>query len=300
MKQFYFYLSKNYYIWLVKKIASLLILNLLLFSCQENKSDTDNTESQNQYISFSNEIYPNKTDWSLDSIYIDTLELFAFDRSYDYPYAIFKTKNGNTASMVYDKKLNPQLRHNMFVAEWKIDSFPEKEDPNTFYYDEHLLKCEMLGGSSYFGDFLKDFMKAYSNDDNELIKDYVSEEVGFNTTHKEKTFCLIDQVDFPETKAFMSKTYGFYDEMPLGTACDGYSNFKNGLYFTTIDYNDVPWFEIPKDDKVRDMTFKLNSSYCDNEIKKLSIILDEQLYVDLYFIKVDGQWFLWAEDKCRC
>ncbi len=282
----------------MKKITLLFVTIIVLISCTNNKNDESDNSSH--IISFSNEIHPNKTDWNLDSIYVDTLVLFAFDRSYEMPYAIFKTNNGNTVSMVYDKKLNPQLRHNIFVAEWKIDSFSELDDPNTYYYDEHLLKCEMLSGSSYFGDFLKEFMKAYSNDDNELIKDYVSEEVIFNTTHKDKNFCLIEQQPFPITKNFMSKTFGVYDEMPIGTACDGYSNFKNGLYFTTIFYQDVPWFEIPKDDKVRDMTFKLNPVYCDSEIKKVSIILEEQLYVDLYFIKADGQWILWAEDNCRC
>lgn len=284
----------------MKRIIPFLVLILLLISCQNNSKDNINSDKVDHSVSFSNEIYPNKTDWNLDSIYVDTLVLFAFDRSYDMPYAIFKTKNGNTASMVYDKKLNPQLRLNTFVAEWKLDSFPEKDDPSTYYYDERLLSCEMLSGSNYFGDFLKDFMKAYSNDDTLLIKHYISEKVGFNTTHNENTFCLIDHQPLPNVKQFMSKTYGFYNEMPLGTACDGYSNFKNGLYFIDISYEEVPWFEIPVGEQVRDKTFELNSDYCNNEFKKVSIILDEQLYVDLYFIKVDGQWYLWAEDKCRC
>jgi hypothetical protein len=277
-----------------------IVIFALIFGLSACKDSNTNNLNSND-ISFQNEIHPNKTDWKLNSIYKDTLQLITYDPTYVRPYAIFKTKNNATVSMVADEKINNKLSHYKFEVEWQIDSFPEKNKPDSYYYDEHIVHLNLINDAVYFGDFLLDFIKAYSNSDSTLLQPFIKESVGFNVATPNDTYCEIIPQDLPSTKVITNKKLGIFEEELTGNLCDGLPNIEDGLYFTDVTYDDLPWYDIKRaENKVVEKTFHINPDFVNRPMKKVSIIIDGNFYKDLYFLNINHIWYLWAEDNCRC
>jgi len=278
----------------------LICTSFLLFTCNSPTHKSDDNSNEKVIVTFSSELNPTKTDWDLNEVYHDTLEFIEMDDNYDYPYAIFKTKDGNLISFVYNKNIHERYRNGLFAIEWNIDSLYQAGEDEEMYYGQCLIKHTVVGQPPYFGDFLTEFIQAYSSDSSQNIQKYISPEVRFYNTSKNGLYCIINQVDSISTKQFMPESFIVNRENLVGDPCNGYPNLQDGLYFERITYEDMPWYEIPTDEHVNEKTFPINPSLVNNEINKVSIIVDEILYVQLYFLKVDDSWYLWAEDYCDC
>lgn len=277
-----------------------LILASLFVSCVNDETNKKEVTVDLIDVTFSTELNTTKTDWKLSEIYKDTLEFISFDDSYDYSYAIFKTSEGNTVSLVCDDVIDSKYTHGVFAIEWKIDSLYEAGEDEQLYYDERLLTYRVIEQPVYFGEFLTEFIKAYSSDSKESMAPFLNEQIGFYTTFKPDLYCVINQKNSPDVKPFIDLDCKVLDEKLIGNQCDGFPNIEDGLYFETIIHEEVPYFESPVGENMNDFTFPLNSSYHSNEFKRVTIITNELQYVQLYFVNLDGNWYLWAEDSCDC
>ena len=285
---------------LIKNLFFVTISTLICVACNNSETASEEVKQELIDITFSSEINPSKTDWKLGLTYHDTLEFISFDDNYDYAYGVFKTKDGNTVSLICDVLIESKLKHGIFAVQWRIDSLFEAGEGDESYYDERLLDYTVIEEPKYFGDFLSKFIKAYSNNDSILIQDFINNEVGFYSTFKPGLYCVINQQDYPITKAFINLDCNVLDEALLGNYCDGYPNIENGLYFENVNYDDVPIYESPVHEHVEEYWIPLSEKYHKNEFKKVTIVLDEYQYAQLYFIRLDKRWYLWAEDLCDC
>lgn len=280
----------------------LFICIISITSCNSENNGSHNSDDlkESKIITFSSELHPNKTDWDLNKTYKDTLEFVEMDDNYDYPYAIFKTENGNLISFVFHDDIHERYHNGLFAIEWNIDSLYEAGEGEELYYSQCLLNYSVVSQSPYFGDFLTEFIQAYSSDSAQNIQKYISEEIEFSSASKNGLYCIISQPDLVNVKSFMPDSFIVNRESLVGDPCNGYPNLHNGMYFEKITYEDMPWYEIPTDEHVNEKTFPINPSLVNNEINKVSIIVDEMRYVQLYFLKIDDNWYLWAEDYCDC
>lgn len=283
----------------MKNYISLILIVIVLSACNTDAGNGENLGVPTD-VTFSSEINPTKTDWMLSTIYKDTLEFVSCDDSYDYMYAMFKTMDGRSVSLVCDELIDSKYTHGLFAIEWKIDSLSEAGESEEMYFDEKLLTYKLLEQPVYFGDYLTEFIKDYSNDSNEGMKKYLNEKVGFYTASKPDLYCVIEQKDSVETKAFIDLNCKILDEALVGNPCNGYPNIEDGMYFSEIKYSQVPHFESPVDEKMKEFTFPLNEDFHENRIKKVVFIVEETQYVQLYFLNYKGQWVLWAEEFCDC
>lgn len=284
-------------------MKNLIITVLLIFvvsACTNSAVESDEQLEVETEVTFSSELNPSKSDWHLSKIYKDTLEFIEFDDSYDYAYAMFKTTGGRSVSLVYDDVIEAKFAHGIFAVEWKIDSLYEAGENEEMYYDERLLSYKIIEQPVYFGDFLTGFIKAYSSDSVDAILPFLNKELGFFTTSKDGLYCIINELEKPNTKSFIDLNYKVLDEKLFGSPCDGFPNIEDGLYFETISYEDVPFFESPVGELMAEFTFPLKEEYQSNRLKKVVIITSESQYVQLYFVNLNGEWFLWAEDFCDC
>lgn len=286
----------------MKHFFKLLLLTLIVSACESSTEDgADGGDlTVSAAVTFSTELNLIKTDWQLSTIYKDTLEFISFDDNYDYGYAMFKTKDGKSVSLVYDDIIETKLSHGIFAVEWKIDSLYEAGEEESLYYDERLLSYEVIEQPAYFGDFLSEFIKAYSCKSKQLITPFLNDEIGFYSTFNPGLYCIIEQQDAPEIKSFINLDCKILDEKLIGNPCDGFPNIEDGLYFEAISYEEIPCFESPVDETIHEFTFPLEANFQSNELKKVTIITKEHQYVQLYFIKLDSDWYLWAEDFCDC
>jgi hypothetical protein len=277
----------------------IIILTLLVigFTACTNSNESLVVETE---VTFSTALNPSKSDWHLSEVYKDTLEFIEFDDSYDYSYAVFKTLKGNSVFFVFDDIIDAKYSHGIFAIEWKIDSLYETGKGKDLYYDERLLSYTIIEQPVYFGDFLTEFIQAYSNDSSFAIQPFLNDDIGFHTTVRSGLYCIINEKEKPDTKAFIDVNYRVLDEKLVGDPCDGFPNIEDGLYFESIKHDEMPSFESPIGEVMSEFTFPLKQDLHTNRLKKVVIITNEYQYVQLYFVNLNGGWYLWAEDFCNC
>ena len=277
----------------------MIILALLAIGFTACNSSNKNLVVETE-VTFSTELNPSKSDWHLSKVYKDTLEFIEFDDSYDHSYAVFKTLKGNSVSLVFDDVIDAKYSHGIFAIEWKIDSLYEASESEGLYYDERLLNYTIIEQPVYFGDFLTEFIKAYSNDSSFAIQPFLSDEIGFYSTVRSGLYCIINEQEKPDTKSFIDVNYRVLDEKLVGDPCDGFPNIEDGLYFESIKYDEIPYFESPVGEVMSEFTFPLKKAFHTNRFNKVVIITNDYQYVQLYFLNLNGGWYLWAEDFCNC
>jgi hypothetical protein len=274
------------------------VFMLYLISCKSSNTNPKLVEITD--VTFSSEINPTKTDWKLGLTYKDTLEFISFDDNYDNWYALFKTKGGQTVSLIYDNVIKSEFSHDIFEVKWEIDSLYEAGDNGQMYFDERLLSYTVIEQPEFFGDFLVGFIKSYSNNDSINITNYINKELGFYTTKKSGLYCTIQKQDQPLIANFNDLNCKILGEKLLGNYCDGYPNIEDGLYFENILYDSIPTYESPVREHLKEYWFPLKLKHRVNQMKKVTIVMDEDQYSQLYFINYENKWYLWAEDLCNC
>jgi hypothetical protein len=265
----------------------------MLFSC--SLSSNEGATGSCEFISC---LRPDKDIWQLADSYQDTLEFIGYEDEYEYGYAVFKTPNNEMVYFLQDDPIPATEIHNLCLVNWKLDSL--KGEDGAYYYDESLVDYKVIEEVTGFEEYLAHFMLAYSCESNIQMMNFINEKIGFYTTSKDGLYCMITQLSAPILNKFQSSDFIFLEEKLLGNQCDGFPHIQNGAYFQPITYDEIPGFDSPIDEKMKTYYFPLNSDYFNNDFKKVTCIVNEQQYSTLYFMQLEGQWYLWAEDLCGC
>ncbi len=295
----------------------IIISSILFFtSCanEENteheNSETEQTQEEDQgfgepssenIIDFRSAIRPEKTDWNLNATYLDTLRFVSYEDQYDYWFAIFESKKGESISINYSEPIDASLNQSVFAIEWKIDSFYEAGEGDELYYNEQLISYSVLDRSNDFDGFLREFIKAYSRADNMLIEKHINSDLGFFTTFQPGVYCVLEEHEKPEINQNISWECVIAELEIKGSICDEYGGTENGLYYQDFKAENIEEFTYTNDEG--DFIFHppyLPSKFENNPLKQVQIILDEYHYAYLYFVLIDDQWCLWVEDLCDC
>jgi hypothetical protein len=276
----------------MKTLLILLVTSCLIYSCTD--SAKEKAQGSCEFISC---LRPDKDIWKLSDNYQDTMEFIGYEDEYENGYAVFKTLNNEMVYFLHDESIATSEIHNLCLVNWELDSLLGQD--GLYYYDERLVEYSVIEEITGFEEYLPHFMLAYSNETNLHMANFVHERIGFYTTYDDGLYCKVKQLNIPNVKKFASDDFLFLEEELLGNHCDGFPHIQNGAYFKTITYDDVPGYDSPIDQKMKTFYYPLNDEFYNNEFKKVTCILDEQQYSILYFMKLKGQWYLWAEDLCN-
>lgn len=285
----------------MKNALDILLVLIFLTGCAANdseiKSDAETSETSSE-IAFESLIRPHKQQWDITENYYDTLTFDSWDDHYDYWYAFFKTEEGETVSMLADQAIDDKFSGSTFLVEWKIDSVYEAGEGDEHYYQERLLSYAILEKEIDFAGYLQDFIKVYSRDSHDLLKEYVHEE--FIGSIHPGIYCMTSG-ELSHPKQFISWDCVIQDGFPEGDFCEGYNGVEDGLYFESISENELPFFA-NIDDEMNPVAeqVQMPEKLQGNELKKVLIVLDEYHYRYLYFIEDRRMWYLWIEDICDC
>jgi len=275
---------------------------MLLVSCQdavnESVESSEEPKSQPQNDLFSE--LRSEDQLSKDSIYKDTLVFSHFADEYDYWYAVFQLNESSEIYLVYDDPISDKLAGSSFAIEWKMSEFFEAGESDSLYYAEELLSYEIVEQSISFEGYLRDFVKAYSRTTDDLIWDFVHEEVGLHAAYNPGAMCIESKVSDIELSKFISWDCVIAEGYPKGDFCEGYAGAEEGFYFEEIQVNSLPKFADMSGDEYVPYTPELPIASEVEAYQKVLVIAGEWNYRFLTFFKHQGNWYFWIEDLCDC
>ncbi|UKN02558.1 hypothetical protein K6119_03385 [Paracrocinitomix mangrovi] len=287
----------------MRKLIS-TVLVLIIFSCGsesinegESNSEDLTIEENGLLADFDSEIRPDFS-WKVGEVYQDTLVFDSFDSNYDYWYAFFKNSENKLISFSFDDIIADDLKGSVMLVEWEIDTLYEAGEGDEPYLKEVLRNYTILEKKSEFSGFLSEFIKAYSRQDDDLIEKFLNADLGFKSAYRIGVYCAPSQETSPQIKKFINWECNISNEMPVGDFCEGYPGAEDGMYYKSINENELPTFADPSMEEFK--AEQLPDKFENALINKVIIIKDEWTYNILYFVQIDGSWFLWLEDNCDC
>lgn len=296
----------------MKSLIFYFSIIISLISCggqnQSNETSDSNDTSLNSdlidsisIVEFKSEMRPGKTDWDVNEEFVDTLKFLSFEDNYDYWYAVFEAPNGESVYFKWDEPIEGSLNNSIFAIKWRVDSLWEAGEGDELYFQETLISFEILEESNDFAGFLDEFLHAYSRDYDDIIREYISIDLGFNSTFQPGVYCVLQNRDAPEVHPFISWDCIIAEDLPEGGLCEGYPGIEDGLYYENIRPSEMDEFTFNNDEgDFEDRLAELPEEFSNSELRKVQIIKDENHYAFLYFVLIDEEWLLWIEDLCDC
>jgi hypothetical protein len=261
---------------------------LLLFACQDSKTDTgqaNNSNSQNNTtLSSENELIINGND-----IWIRNM-----------PYngeVTFKLNQGDRCKII-EKGQKDQV-NNIFDFWYRIEFngksgwvFGSQTNKNT---NESIVVND-------FNAFLKEFAKDYSKK-TKIPEKYIQNTTGKTFLFNPGAYCVAYT---DETNAYNNRNIlvpNVFEGTPKGDFCEGYPNAKDGFYYEVSSYDMLPKFAVFSDKSDEDVitgTIVLPDNLTNNDFKMVQIVIDGYHFAYLYFINIDKGWYLICENYCDC
>ncbi len=291
---------------------SFLFISLLLLSCggeetasSDDQEREDSTEVINLKGYFASKIRSYDTVWSLDSVYTDTLVFLEYIDNYDYPLAILRTFILDTESVVCLDPIEDVNPGSVILLEWRIGEFTEagEGDGNeSSYYDEELIRYEVLEATQSLEEFLSVFLDDLCSPKSDLSQ-YVHHEILFGTANNPGAYCMFGYQDEPErSDRFYFQDGVVSDKLPKGDFCEGYEGVQNGFYYSLLAADKVPKFSFVSPDEMDFVyqDFPIPKKFDNCGLVEIVEIDDEFHYQYIYLIEIDFTWYIFAQDFCDC
>jgi hypothetical protein len=151
-----------------------------------------------------------------------------------------------------------------------------------------------------FSEFLKQFASDFSAGTKSLSR-YMNSEAGYLQLFNPGAFCASTGEEIDPGLREKTKGMGIYNGLPKGNFCEGYPNIKDGFYFQSLTYDQLPKFaEFDEDGEVLTQQIKIPEPYKNNDFQKVQIILQNYHFAYLYFINIAEDWYFICFDYCDC
>ncbi|MBD3636496.1 MAG: hypothetical protein HUJ25_04070 [Crocinitomicaceae bacterium] len=231
--------------------------------------------------------------------YLDTAIFNRFDGNYDYWYA-YMTIDGEEQEFVVDEDISNQLSGSTLKIEWKIDTAYEAGEGDEPYEVKRLVNYEVLEKAEAFEDFLKRVAKVFTDTSVNDLSQFASKNTPYRTAFNPGVACHLGD-PMLDYEHYISTDYIISDEMPQGDFCEGYEGVKNGFYYSHEYPVKIPVYAT-FDDNGDFVEYKpeLPGDLTENSLRMALVIHNEWHYAYLYFIMIEGKWYLWIEDLCDC
>jgi hypothetical protein len=242
------------------RILFLFLISLVLLGCNSNTESTaisndtliTSEESITKYsevvdpdkllADFRTELRSGKSDWNLEDSYTDTLEFIEYNENSDYPYAIFKTREGKEIILNNSKVIDNYYRNRNFKVTWKVGKFYEAGEGDVLYFKEQVTALAMLPSSFSFEKFLKAFVSDYRKGEDGAIKKYSHAKVPYVSASNPGAYCVLGE-PYPERrKDFITKNFIVSSQKPKGDFCEGYPEAKDGFYYSFFGEGHLPHY----------------------------------------------------------
>lgn len=253
-------------------------------------------------VSFKSDLRPDKLDWNLSEVFIDTLELIDVNTDYDYYFMLFKTRKGKEIRLNTDEVIDNYYQNRDFRVEWKVGEFHQAGEGDELYFAEEVISVERLVTSRSLENILVEFISAYAPNNKMGIEKFVNTKVEVVSVVSDHSNCLVvDREDMAQTKIDY-EGLKIQAKWPKGDFCMGYPGVADGLYYEFIDELGLPVF-----DEINTETGEVSpySLYIEPHVEyhyfaKVLFVLDEAFNRYLYFFNGDDTWYFWVEDLCSC
>ncbi|MEX1003565.1 MAG: hypothetical protein WDZ35_15710 [Crocinitomicaceae bacterium] len=233
--------------------------------------------------------------------YWDTLTFTGFDDNADYWYAYFETDQGESWVMITDEMQEDDMKHSIVKVKWKWDTFYEAGEGDAPYQQKKLVEMELLEKRGSFEEWLNDFAEDYFSENFDQQK-YAHEKLKVSRAFNPGAYCNLGYTgeinDYREIKGNKAVVKAGF---PKGDFCEGYAGVSSGIYFKEITEKQLPSYTVlsEEDDFIREKLL-LPSAFKRSKINVGQVIDREYHYAYLYFLEIDGDWYLWVEDLCDC
>ncbi len=150
-----------------------------------------------------------------------------------------------------------------------------------------------------FAVFLKEFAENYTNSE-KRAKEYLHQDISLIQLYNPGAFCVSISNDMSISREIKLKP-DVYKNFPIGDFCEGYPGIRDGFYFESINYENLPTYvSLNEGDDILVKEIEIPEEYKTNLFQKVQIIFEEYHVAYFYFIHIDEDWYLICQDYCDC